>query len=185
FETVPKEERVGSLQITASASYFVPKPFTPFQWAPMLPRDEYVARARHVKDTFNQQLNKKRLKFSYHDQDISVLEGVFARGDRRLSKVIYDAYKAGAIFDAWTEFFSMERYYKAFADNGIDYKFYTERERDITEVFPWDHIDAGVSKKFLIKEWEAAREGRVTSNCRDKCQGCGSASFGCGVCFGA
>lgn len=185
FETVPKEERVGSLQITASASYFVPKPFTPFQWAPMLPRDEYVARARHVKDTFNQQLNKKRLKFSYHDQDISVLEGVFARGDRRLSKVIYDAYKAGAIFDAWTEFFSMERYYKAFADNGIDYKFYTERERDITEVFPWDHIDAGVSKKFLIKEWEAAREGRVTSNCRDKCQGCGSASFGSGVCFGA
>ncbi|SEF45514.1 radical SAM family uncharacterized protein [Eubacterium ruminantium] len=185
FETVPKEERVGSLQITSSASYFVPKPFTPFQWAPMLPRDEYVRRARHVKDTFNQQLNKKRLKFSYHDQDISVLEGVFARGDRKLSKVIYDAYKMGAIFDAWTEFFDMERYYKAFSDNGIDYKFYTERERDIDEIFPWDHIDAGVSKEFLKKEWLTAKAGKVTPNCRDKCQGCGEASFGSGVCFGS
>ena len=184
FETVPKEERVGTLQITASASYFVPKPFTPFQWAPMLGREEYVARARHVKDTFNLQLNKKRLRFAYHDQDISVLEGVFARGDRKLAKVIYDAYKAGSIFDAWTEFFDMERYYKAFRDNGIDYKFYTERERDIDEVFPWDHIDAGVSKSFLKSEWETARKGIVTSNCRDKCQGCGGAAFGSGVCFG-
>jgi hypothetical protein len=150
----------------------------------MLPRDEYVRRARHVKDTFNQQLNKKRLKFAYHDQDISVLEAVFARGDRRLSKVIYDAYRDGAIFDAWTEFFDMERYYKAFAENGIDYKFYTERERELDEVFPWDHLDAGVSKQFLMKEWQAAKEGRVTSNCRDKCQGCGAAVFGSGVCFG-
>ncbi|MBQ6230099.1 MAG: TIGR03960 family B12-binding radical SAM protein [Eubacterium sp.] len=184
FATVPKEERVGSLQITASASYFVPKPFTPFQWAPMLPRDEYIKRARHVKDTFNQQLNKKRLKFSYHDEDISVLEAVFARGDRKLSKVIYDAYKAGAIFDAWTEFFSMERYYKVFEDNNVDIKFYTERERDLDEIFPWEHIDAGVSKNFLKKEWLNAKEGKVTLNCRDKCSGCGGAAFGSGVCFG-
>lgn len=183
FDTVPKEERVGSVQITASASYFVPKPFTPFQWAPMLDRETYVKRAYHVKDTFGQQLNKKRLKFSYHDEDISVLEGVFARGDRKLNKVIYDAYKAGAIFDAWTEYFSMERYYKVFEDNNIDYKFYTERERDISEVLPWDHIDTGVSKRFLIKEWENAKKGIVTPNCRMQCQGCGVASFGGGVCF--
>lgn len=183
FATVPKEERIGSVQITASASYFVPKPFTPFQWAPMLDRESYVKRAYHVKDTFGRQLNRKRLKFSYHDQDISVLEGVFARGDRRLCKVIYDAYQDGAIFDAWTEFFDMNRYYRAFEKNGIDYKFYTERERDVSEVLPWDHIDAGVSKKFLIQEWENAKKGIVTPNCRAVCQGCGAASFGGGVCF--
>ena len=113
-----------------------------------------------------------------------MLEAVFARGDRRLSKVIYDAYKAGAIFDAWTEFFSMERYHKVFEENNVDIKFYTERERDIDEVFPWDHIDAGVTKAFLKKEWLTAKEGKVTLNCRDKCQGCGGAAFGSGVCFG-
>jgi radical SAM family uncharacterized protein len=183
FATVPKEERIGSVQITASASYFVPKPFTPFQWAPMLDRDTYVQRAYHVKDTFGMQRNKKRLKFSYHDQDISVLEGVLARGDRKLCQVLYDAYKAGAIFDAWTEFFDMNRYYEAFRKNQIDYKFYTERERSVEEILPWDHIDAGVSKRFLIQEWEHAKQGIVTPNCRAACQGCGAASFGGGVCF--
>ncbi len=183
YATVPKEERIGMHQVTASASYFVPKPFTPFQWAPMLGRDEYVERAYHVKDTFKKMLNTKRLKFSYHDQDISVLEGVFARGDRRLSEVIYRAYKKGQIFDAWTEFFDMQKYYDSFNELGIDYKFYTERERSIDEVFPWDHIDCGVNKKFLIREWERAKEGVVTPNCRMQCSGCGVASFGGGVCF--
>jgi hypothetical protein len=129
------------------------------------------------------QRNKKRLKFSYHDQDISVLEGVLARGDRKLCQVLYDAYKAGAIFDAWTEFFDMNRYYEAFRKNQIDYKFYTERERSVEEILPWDHIDAGVSKRFLIQEWEHAKQGIVTPNCRAACQGCGAASFGGGVCF--
>ncbi len=183
FETVPKEERVGSVQITASAAYFVPKPFTPFQWAPMLDRATYLEHAYHVKDTINQQLNKKRIKFAYHDEDISIIEAVFARGDRRLSRLILDVYKKGQIFDAWTEFFHMENYLTAFEEDGIDPKFYTERERDIDEVFPWDHIDAGVSKQFLKNEWLRAKEGKITENCRDKCNGCGAASFGCGICF--
>jgi radical SAM family uncharacterized protein len=185
FETVPKEKRNGRVMINASASYFVPKPFTPFQWAPMITPDEFTRRARFTKDNFAKQRNKKSLKFSYHDAGISILEGVFARGDRRLSKVIYDAYKSGAIFDAWSEFFDMDRYTKAFADNGIDMYFYTSRERAVGEVFPWDHIDAGVSKSFLAREWENARTGTVTPNCRIKCQGCGSAVYGGGVCFEA
>jgi radical SAM family uncharacterized protein len=185
FETVPKEKRNGRVMINASASYFVPKPFTPFQWAPMITPDEFTRRARFTKDNFAKQRNKKSLKFSYHDAGISILEGVLARGDRRLSRVIYDAYKSGAIFDAWTEYFDMERYEKAFADNGIDMYFYTSRERDTSEVFPWDHIDAGVSKTFLAREWENAKAGTVTPNCRMKCQGCGSAVYGGGVCFEA
>ncbi len=185
YAFLPKEERQGALMITASASYFVPKPFTPFQWAPMMMPEDYLKRAYHVKDTFNKQKNKKRLKFTYHDHEISILEGVFARGDRRLSKVIYDAYKAGAIFDAWTEFFDRDKYIEAFRKNNMDMYFYTAREREVSEVLPWDHIDSGVSKKFLIKEWERAREEKTTPNCRMQCQGCGVASFGGGVCFEA
>jgi hypothetical protein len=151
----------------------------------MITPEEFTRRARFTKDSFHTQRNKKSLKFSYHDAGISILEGVFARGDRRLSKVIYDAYKAGAIFDAWTEFFDMDRYLKAFEENGIDMYFYTSRQRDINEVFPWDHIDAGVTKSFLAREWENARAGVVTPNCRTSCQGCGSAVYGGGVCFEA
>ena len=183
FDAVPKEKRNGRVMINASASYFVPKPFTPFQWAPMIKPDEFIRRAYYVKDSFAQQKNKKSLKFSYHDAGISILEGVLARGDRRLCKVIYDVYKKGAMFDAWTEYFDMTRYEEAFAENNIDVDFYTARERDIDEIFPWDHIDAGVSKNFLKKEWEKASKGDVTPNCRMNCSGCGSATYGGGVCF--
>lgn len=185
FDAVPKEKRNGRVMINASASYFVPKPFTPFQWAPMIKPDEFIRRAYYVKDSFLKQRNKKSLKFTYHDAGISILEGVLARGDRRLCRVIYDVYKKGAIFDAWTEYFDMSRYEEAFAENNVDIDFYTARERDIGEVFPWDHIDAGVSKKFLIKEWERAKKGEVTPNCRMSCSGCGSAVYGGGVCFEA
>lgn len=185
FETVPKEKRNGRVMINASASYFVPKPFTPFQWAPMILPDEFTRRARYVKDSFQQQRNRKSLKFSYHDAGISILEGVLARGDRRLAPVIYDVYKQGAIFDAWTEFFSMERYENAFKKYNVDIEFYTARERGTDEIFPWDHIDAGVSKQFLLREWERAAAGTVTPNCRAQCQGCGSAVYGGGVCYEA
>lgn len=185
FDAVPKEKRNGRVMINASASYFVPKPFTPFQWAPMIKPDEFIRRAYYVKDSFLKQRNKKSLKFTYHDAGISILEGVLARGDRRLCRVIYDVYKKGAIFDAWTEYFDMSRYEEAFAENNVDIDFYTARERDIGEVFPWDHIDVGVSKKFLIKEWERAKKGEVTPNCRMSCSGCGSAVYGGGVCFEA
>ncbi|MBE5953553.1 MAG: TIGR03960 family B12-binding radical SAM protein [Lachnospiraceae bacterium] len=185
FDAVPKEKRNGRVMINASASYFVPKPFTPFQWAPMILPEEFTRRAYYVKDSFMQQKNKKSLKFTYHDAYISILEGVLARGDRRLSKTIYDVYKKGAIFDAWTEYFDMGRYKDTFAENGVDIEFYTARERDITEVLPWDHIDAGVTKKFLIAEWERAKGETVTPNCRMNCSGCGSAIYGGGVCFEA
>lgn len=171
--------------INASASYFVPKPFTPFQWAPMILPEEFTRRAYYVKDSFLQQKNKKSLKFTYHDAYISILEGVLARGDRRLSKTIYDVYKKGAIFDAWTEYFDMDRYKDTFAENNVDIEFYTAREREITEVLPWDHLDAGVTKKFLINEWEKAKNETVTPNCRMNCSGCGSAIYGGGVCFEA
>ncbi len=185
FDAVPKEKRNGRVMINASASYFVPKPFTPFQWAPMILPEEFTRRAYYVKDSFLQQKNKKSLKFTYHDAYISILEGVLARGDRRLSKTIYDVYKKGAIFDAWTEYFDLNRYNETFAENGVDIEFYTAREREISEVLPWDHIDAGVTKKFLINEWERAKSGTVTPNCRMNCSGCGSATYGGGVCFEA
>lgn len=185
FDAVPKEKRNGRVMINASASYFIPKPFTPFQWAPMISPEEFTRRAYFVKDSFGKQKNKKSLKFSYHDEGISLLEGVFARGDRRLSKTIYDVYKKGAIFDAWTEYFDMSKYQETFAENGVDVEFYTARERDIDEIFPWEHLDAGVSRKFLENEWKRAKEGVVTPNCRMNCSGCGAATYGGGVCFEA
>ena len=183
YYTIPKEERNGKVSITASASFFVPKPFTPFQWAAMLDGETYSNRAHHVKDTFRQQLNAKSMKFNYHESYVSVLEGVFARGDRKLSKVIYDAYKSGCIFDAWTEFFDNDKWIAAFEKNGVSIDFYTTRERDIDEILPWDFIDIGVTKQFLASEWEKAKQGIVTPNCREKCSGCGAARFGGGVCF--
>lgn len=183
YYTIPKEDRNGKISITASASFFVPKPFTPFQWAPMLSPEKYRQRAYHVKDTFREQTNFKSMKFAYHDTDVSALEGVLARGDRKLCQVIYDVYEQGGIFDAWTEFFKKERWDKAFEDNHIDINFYTTRQREVEEILPWDFIDIGVTKQFLIREWMNAQKGIVTPNCREKCSGCGAAKFGCGVCF--
>ncbi len=183
YDTVPKEQRVGSLQITASASFFVPKPFTPFQWAPMLDRETYLSHAHHARDHFREMRNTKRLKFVFHDEDISIIEGIYARGDRRLSRLVLEVYRQGGIFDAWTEFFSMQRYRDAMEALSIDPEFYLTRPRPVDEVLPWDHINCGVSKQFLIREWENAKKEQVTPNCRANCQGCGAARFGGGVCF--
>lgn len=183
YYSIPKEERNGKISITASSSFFVPKPFTPFQWAPMLDGETYIERAHHVKDTFRQQLNFKSMKYTYHESYVSVLEGVFARGDRKLSKVIYDAYKSGCIFDSWTEFFDNDRWMSAFEKNDISISFYTTRERQLDEILPWDFIDIGVTKRFLASEWEKAKQGIVTPNCREQCSGCGAVKFGGGVCF--
>ena len=185
FDNVPKEKRNGRVMINASASYFVPKPFTPFQWAPMILPDEFTRRARYVKDSFRAQRNQKSLKFSYHDAGISILEGVLARGDRRLGAAILDVYEQGGIFDAWTEYFDMQRYENAFANHHVDIEFYTARKRPDDEVFPWEHLDVGVSRGFLLQEWHKAQEGKTTGNCRMQCSGCGSATYGGGVCFEA
>lgn len=186
YETVPKEDRKsGPVAITASASFFVPKPFTPFQWAPMDSMESFTDKARFVKDRFKEQFNHKRLKFQYHAADISLLEGILARGDRRLSRVIYDVYQNGGIYDAWSEFYSHERWLDAFLTHGIDISFYLTRERAEDEIFPWDFIDIGVSRHFLLEEWKRAKAGVVTPNCRMSCSGCGAARFGGGVCFEA
>ena len=185
FDTVPKENRRGRVMITASSSYFVPKPFTPFQWAPMIAPKEYERRAHMVKDACKNERNAKSIRFIYHDSEISILEGVFARGDRRLSAAILHAYRSGAIYDAWTEYFSMERWEQAFADCNIDPDFYTARTRPDDEIFPWEHIDVGVTRNFLLSEWKRAQEGVVTPNCRERCSGCGSRIYGGGVCFEA
>jgi radical SAM family uncharacterized protein len=183
YYEIPKEERHGKCQITASSSFFVPKPFTPFQWAPMCTSEEYIRRAYVVKKEFMEQLNRKSLKYNWHEADVTVLEGVFARGDRRVGKVIEEAYRLGCLYDAWSETFSNDNWMNAFKNTGIDIEFYTTRIRSMEELLPWDFIDIGVEKQFLIDEWERAVQGQITPNCRMECSGCGAIQFGGGVCY--
>ncbi len=183
YETVPKESRNGRCQITISTSFFVPKPFTPFQWARMYPPEDYIGRAKVVNDAVKEQLNRKSIKYNWHEADVTVLEGILARGDRRVAKAILEVYKNGGIFDAWSEFFDYKRWLDAFAACGIDPDFYTMRERPLDELLPWDFIDTGVSKEFLQREWKNAMAESVTPNCRMRCSGCGVKKFGGGVCY--
>ena len=173
YDTVPKEKRQGKVQITASSSFFIPKPFTPFQWASMGTDEDFKRKARIVKNEFESMLNKKSMRYMYHETDVSMLEGVFARGDRKLAKVIENAYKKGCLFDSWSEWFDYDKWLRAFDEEGVDMLFYTARERTKDELLPWDFIDAGVTRDFLWREWERARREEVTPNCRDKCSGCG------------
>lgn len=183
YDTVPKEKRTGRCQITASSSFFVPKPFTPFQWAPMDKPDRYLEKAHLVKDTVRAQLNQKSIRYTYHDAATSILEGVFARGDRRVADVLVKAYQGGALFDAWTEFFKEDIWTEAFAATGLDPYFYTARERSTAELLPWDFINCGVNRRFLEREWAHAKEAVVTLNCREKCSGCGMMTKKCGICM--
>ena len=182
YYSSPKEERNGKIAITASSSFFVPKPFTPFQWASMDTEEEFLEKAYMVKEAVRAQQNQKSIRYTYHHAGISVLEGVLARGDRRIAAVIECVYQKGARFDAWSEFFDLDKWKEAFEDCGIDPYFYTKRKREISELLPWDFIDCGVTKSFLIRDWERAQEGVVTPNCREQCSGCGCASFGGGIC---
>lgn len=183
YYEIPKEQRNGKCQITISTSFFVPKPFTPFQWARMYTPEDYIGRARIVNDAVKAQLNRKSIKYNWHEADVTVLEGVLARGDRRVGQVILKVYEKGGIFDAWSEFFDYDRWISSFAECGIDPDFYTMRERSLDEVFPWDFIDTGVTKEFLKREWETAMQESVTPNCRMRCSGCGVKRFGGGVCY--
>ncbi len=182
YYTIPKEERSGRVQIVASTSIFVPKPFTPFQWARMDSRQEAEDKRRFLTGRIKSQHNARSIKYNCHDADVSVLEGVLARGDRRLCDVIGRAYESGCIYDAWTEYFHFDRWEKAFADCHLTIDFYNGRERMEEELFPWDFIDAGVTKSFLWREYCKAKEGVVTPNCRQECSGCGAARFGCEEC---
>ena len=183
YDTVPKEQRNGKCQITISTSFFVPKPFTPFQWATMLDPSDYLARAKIVNDHVKEQLNKKSIKYNWHEADVTVLEGGLARGDRKIGQAILKVYEKGGIFDAWSEYFDYQRWLDAFAECGIDPDFYTMRERSMDEIFPWDFIDTGVTKEFLKREWNNAMKETVTPNCRMRCSGCGVKKFGGGVCY--
>ncbi|MBQ2466761.1 MAG: TIGR03960 family B12-binding radical SAM protein [Lachnospiraceae bacterium] len=183
YDTVPKEKRHGKCQITMSTSFFVPKPWTPFQWARMYEPNEYLRRAKIVNDTMKEQLNHKSLSYQWHQADVTVLEGIFARGDRKLSKAIAYAYEQGCFFDAWGEYFDYQKWLDAFAACGIDPDFYTMREREITEILPWDFIDTGIRREFLEHEWEQAKAKVVTPNCKMRCSGCGCKSFGGGICY--
>jgi len=183
YYEIPKEQRHGKCQITASSSFFVPKPFTPFQWASMCTAEEYMQKASVVKNEFQEQLNRKSLKYNWHDAQVTVLEGVMARGDRRISRVIEEAYRLGCLFDSWTESFHNDLWMQAFENTGTDIAFYNLRKREKDELFPWDFIDIGVSRKFLYREWERAMAEEVTPNCRVQCSGCGAAKYGGGVCY--
>ncbi len=136
--------------------------------------EEYIRRASIVKHEFQEQLNRKSLKYNWHEADVTVLEGVFARGDRRVGKVIEEAYRLGCLFDSWSESFDNALWMKAFENTGVDLDFYTMRTRDLDEIFPWDFIDIGVTKEFMKREWERAKQGIVTPNCRQGCSGCGA-----------
>ncbi|WP_124066428.1 TIGR03960 family B12-binding radical SAM protein [Clostridium sp. E02] len=183
YYEIPKDQRNGKVQIVASSSFFVPKPFTPFQWARMCTRDEFLQRAYIVKDKFRTMLNQKSLKYNYHEADLTVLEGVLARGDRKISALVEEAYKNGAIYDSWSEHFKNEIWMEAFKTCALNEEFYTTRERALDELFPWDFIDAGVTKEFLTREWLTAIGESVTPNCRQQCSNCGAIRFHGGVCY--
>lgn len=183
FDTVPKDKRInGKVQIVVSTSFFIPKPFTPFQWAGMSTKEEFIEKAYKTRQGIASQLNSKSIKYNWHEADVSVIEGILARGDRKLAKAILKAYEKGCIFDSWSEWFNNDRWLEAFEECGINPYFYTVREREDSEIFPWDFIDCGVTKEFLLREWRKAKNGEISPNCRDKCQGCGAMRFDCGIC---
>ena len=183
YYEIPKDKRNGKVQVVASTSFFVPKPFTPFQWAQMSTKEEFLGKARIVNHKMHEMLNHKSLKYNWHEADVTVLEGVLARGDRKVAAVIEEAYRQGALYDAWSESFNNEIWMNAFETCGVDIDFYTTRARSLDEIFPWDFIDAGVTKDFLKREWANAQAETVTPNCRMRCSGCGVRKYGGGVCF--
>ncbi len=186
FDTVPKEERKnGKVQIVTSTSFFIPKPFTPFQWARMCTKEEFLDKAYTTRKGIMSQLNQRSIKYNWHEADVSVLEGVLARGDRKVAAVIQKAYEKGCIFDAWSEYFHYDKWLEAFEECGVSIDFYNTRERSEDEIFPWDFLDCGVTKEFLLREWKKAQSETVSPNCRKQCQGCGANRFGGGVCYEA
>lgn len=175
---IPKEERAKNININVSTSSFVPKPFTAFQWCEQDTRAQIIEKQNYLKSN----IRSKKIRYMWHDNKTSYMEGVFARGDRRLAKVIAKAVENGCKFDGWDEHFKFDKWMQSFEECGIDPDFYL-RKRELSEVLPWDHIDVGVRKAFLLKEYEKAMAEETTPNCREKCAGCGANSFGVGVCY--
>ena len=180
---LPKDVRSGKLEIVISTSFFVPKPFTPFQWVPMDAMEDFLKKQRIVSARLKELRNCRSIRYNWHDADTTLMEGIFARGDRRLAKSILDAYRAGCFYDAWSEHFKFDVWMDIFEKNGVDIEFYTTRKREKDEIFPWDFIDAGITKEFLWREYEKGLSGEVTPNCRKACAGCGANIFHGGVCY--
>ena len=178
FYNNPNRQKGTGLQVNISCSSFIPKPFTPFQWEPEDTMESLKAKQKHLLES----IPSKKIKVSYRETPTSLLEGVLARGDRRLSAVIYSAFKDGCKFDSWDEHFKFASWMKAFEENNLDPYFYTQRKRDFSEVLPWDHLDYGISRKFLEKENLKAHENKTTPHCRIKCAGCGANRLNGGHC---
>ena len=178
YFSVPKSIRAKGLRVTCSASTFVPKAFTPFQWQAQDEYDTIIRKQKELADILHQ---VKGVNFNWHEPELSMLEACFARGDRRLAEVLYQAWKKGCRMDAWSEYLRFDLWLEAFKDCGLDPTFYANRMRGEKELLPWDFIDAGVTKAYLWREWQRALKGETTPDCRNGCQGCGMQRFE-GVC---
>lgn len=174
----PDRQKGAGVSVSVSCASFIPKPFTPFQWEPEDTMEVLKEKQAHLIES----LPSKKIRVSYHETPTSLLEGVLARGDRRLSKVILEAHRLGCKFDSWDDHFNFDMWMKAFADNGIEPEFYTKRRRPFDELLPWDHLDYGVSRKFLELENKRAHENVTTPHCRVKCAGCGANKLNGGHC---
>ena len=178
FYKNPNKPKGKGVQVSISVASFVPKPFTPFQWEPQDTRKMLLEKQEHLLSC----VKTRKVNVSYHKVDISFLEGVFARGDRRLSKVIYYAWQHGCKFDGWDDSFLFDTWLEAFEQCGVDPLFYTSRKREFEEILPWDHLDYGIRKEFLISENKKAHESETTPHCRIKCAGCGANRLNGGKC---
>lgn len=174
----PDRPKGAGVSVSVSCASFIPKPFTPFQWEPEDTMEVLKEKQAHLLES----LPSKKIRVSYHETPTSLLEGVLARGDRRLSKVILEAHRLGCKFDSWDDHFNFDMWMKAFKDNGIEPEFYTKRRREFDELLPWDHLDYGVSRKFLEFENKRAHENVTTPHCRIKCAGCGANKLNGGHC---
>ena len=180
YFAVPKDKRNKGLKITVSTSILVPKPFTPFQWAPMARPEIVTERIKAVKGS----IKSRSIVYNYHEQETSFMEAVFAKGDRKTCDVLIKAFEKGAKFDGWSEYFNMDIWNEAMAECNLDPEFYVYREISYDEILPWDFIDIGVSRKYLERENEKAKKAELTRNCLEGCTGCGiNLSFKEGKCF--
>ncbi len=177
----PARKKGRGVTVTVSASSFVPKPFTPFQWEPQ----DSIGTLHEKQARLVHSIHTRRITANWHDADTSFLEAVFARGDRRLGPVLAEAHRRGMRFDGWSDCFSLARWLEVFHDCGVDPAFYANRRRSFDEVLPWDHIDYGIKKEFLIEECKKAYQDQTTPNCREACSHCGASCFQGGICVEA
>ena len=173
YYAVPREERNKAVKIVLSTSCFVPKPFTPFQWFGQNTGDQFIEKQKMLKSL----IKDRKISYNWHDGSLSYLEAVFARGDRRLGRVLLKAHEAGCKFDGWQEHYDHQKWLSVFEEAGVDPDFYALRSRSFDELLPWDFIDIGVTKEFLQKEWEKSTEEALTPYCREGCSNCGVMQF--------